>query len=152
MACHYLSGTNFSYIRMEPLVKASNCKKGSGTTSNRRIFIDLYIQSTEDRRNGKLNLVARFKGPKPAKRAIEQPGFLLDLMHSDDVIYMTTSVGKAGTPATALPTPGMSDERVWWKGYARLSGRTPLIFWSLIWPKAQIEDEEFFDFADTFSC
>ena len=127
---------------MEPLVKTSNCNKGPQATSKRRVFVDLYIQSAEDRKSDSLNLVARFKGPKPAKRAIEQPGFLLDLMHSDDIIYMTTSVGKSGDPETKLPVPGDSEAKNWWKGYARLSARTPLIFWSLIWPKAIIEDDE----------
>jgi hypothetical protein len=122
-------------------VKTSNCTKKPQATSKRRVFVDLYIQSKEDRRNNTFNLVARFKGPLPAKRAIEQPGFLLDLMHSDDVIFMTTSVGTAGEPAKTLPVPGDSEEKTWWKGYARLSGRTPLIFWSLIWPRPVIEDD-----------
>jgi len=125
----------------------------STKSKNKRVFVDLYIQSEDDRKNNELKLVARFKGPKPAKRAIEQPGFLLDLMHSDDVIYMTTSVSKAGETAVTLPgnTQTLSDntkidkdKKTWWRGYARLSGNTPIIFWSLIWPKPAIEEEEEF--------
>ena len=121
-------------------------KKTSRTAPTRRssrgpVFVDLYLQEPNEDGQSTLKLIARFRGRKPARRALDQPEFVSDLVRSGGVLYMTTVGGKTPKVATRLPKETDEDERCWFKGYPRVNDGQPMLLWSLVWPKPDVIDE-----------
>ena len=121
-------------------------KKTSRTAPTRRssrgpVFVDLYLEEPTNEGISTLKLIARFRGRKPAQRALEQPEFVHDLVRSGGVLYMTTVAGKTPQIASRKPIETDEDDRCWFKGYPRINDSKPIILWSLVWPKPDVIDE-----------
>ena len=106
------------------------------TTVRSSTFIDLYLADSGKEKKTPLKLIARYRGHRSARRSLERPDFLVDLVRSGQGIYMSSICGKTPNIANELPGKNDEDMRCWWKAYPRFRDGQPLILWSLVWPKS----------------